>query len=62
MVKKPNKQIEEPQEEQASTLSLSLLEDNREPIVLEGDSNNAFLPRFDLTPYSGKGSGLSHKS
>lgn len=39
-----------------------IMDDKREPIVLEGDQNNAFLPRFKLEPYSGIASGLSHKS
>lgn len=35
-----------------------LMEDSREAIVEEGDENNAYLPRFILTPY---GSSLSIK-
>lgn len=62
MAKAPNKVNKEAKDEQASTFSRSLLTDNREPIVLEGDDNNAHLPRFDLTPFAGNGSGLSHKS
>lgn len=27
------------------------MEDSREAIVAEGDENNAYLPRFILTPY-----------
>lgn len=38
------------------------IEDKRELIVLDGDENNAMLPRFELLPFSGKGSGLVNKS
>jgi hypothetical protein len=29
---------------------------------LEGDAANAMLPRFELLPFSGRGSGLVNKS
>lgn len=63
MGKAPNetKVIAEKQEEQASTFPMSM-NDDREPIVQNGDQNNAFLPRFVLTPYAGLGSSLSHKA
>jgi len=38
------------------------IEDERELIVLEGDAANAMLPRFELLPFSGRGSGLVNKS
>jgi hypothetical protein len=39
-----------------------LIEDETELIVLEGDAANAMLPRFELLPFSGRGSGLLNKS
>ena len=42
--------------------SQKFIEDERELIILEGDENNAKLPRYELTPFSGKGSGLLNKS
>jgi len=38
-----------------------LTDDKREPIVIEGDENNAYLPRFILMPAQGASSGLSKK-
>jgi hypothetical protein len=38
-----------------------LTDDKREPIVIEGDESNAYLPRFILMPAQGASSGLSKK-
>ena len=40
---------------------IRFIEDDRKPIVEEGDENTAFLPRFVLSPFRGLSSGLRRK-
>lgn len=38
-----------------------LIDDKRKPEVVDGDSANAYLPRFIITPAQGASSGLRKK-
>lgn len=47
--------------DESNPMFIRFIEDDRKPIVEEGDENTAFLPRFVLSPFRGLSSGLRRK-